>query len=140
MPMRTSSFVLATVSVDAGSPPEFTRIWLRSARAPALSPVARRASARMRISSSLRMSGIDAEVLVQILKPFDDVALVAAPLEMGPERGVNAFTAIFAVNRSSGVTLSAFSCASAWNDMWEYRFVFVAAFSGFGVSRARAYV
>ena len=62
------------------------RTWLRSAMAPALSPVASLASARRRISSSLRMIGIGDDCVGQMLKPSVDEPLV------GPSAGDRAGT------------------------------------------------
>src|SRR5215467_15606642 len=86
MPVMTASFDDAAVSVDAGSPPEFWRTMLRSAIAPALSPVASFASARRRMSSSLRMIGIGDDVVGQMLKPSVVVALVGPSPVTGPDR------------------------------------------------------
>src|SRR5215218_7490226 len=108
----------AGVRVDAGSPPEFTRTVFRSAIAPALSPVASRASARRRINSSFRMIAMGDDWVGQMLKPCVDVALVGPSPVTGPVRAGNPVR-IFAVYRSSGDPF-ALSCASAWNDMWAY--------------------
>src|SRR5215467_13458188 len=86
MPVMMSSFDDAAVSVEAGRPPEFWRTMLRSAIAPALSPVASFASARRRISSSFRMIGIGDDVVGQMLKPSVLLALVGPSPVAGPER------------------------------------------------------
>src|SRR5262249_28051069 len=86
MPVTTASSDEAAVNVEAGRPPEFWRTMFRSAIAPALSPVPSFASARRRMSSSLRMIGIDDDVVGQMLKPSVVVALVGPSPVTGPER------------------------------------------------------
>src|SRR5512142_12024 len=128
----------AVVSVDAGRPPELVRTWFRSAMAPALSPVPRRASARRRINSSFRMIGIGDDCVGQMLKPSVDEPLVGPSPVTGPCRDGRPVR-ILVVYRSSGCPF-ALSWASAWNDMCAYKVVFVACVNVFGVSGDAAYV
>src|SRR5581483_1548270 len=99
-----------------------------SAIAPALSPVASRASARRRMSSSLRMIGMGVVLVGYIAKPSVDDPLVGPSVVTGPCRDGSPVR-IFAVYRSSFAPF-AFFCTSVWNDMWAYRFVFVATEKG----------
>ena len=132
MPSMIASLDEAVVSVDAGRPPALVRTWFRSAIAPVLSPVASLASARSRMSSSLRMIGMGDVCAGQMLKPIVDYALVpAGPLRDGkPVR-------ILDVYRSSGAPL-ALSCASVVNDACAYKSLFVACVSPFGESGVTA--
>src|ERR1043166_4889686 len=136
----------AAVRVDVGRPPEFTRTWFKSAMAPVLSPVPSFASARSRMSSSLRMIGTGGVCGVQMLKPSVDDALVGPSAVTGPWRDGSAVVTvqsaqprIFVVYRSSGLPL-ALNWTSFWNDMWAYRSVFVDELRPFGESGATPYV